>query len=218
MSNFTKSFNFRNGVQVDDDNFVISPTGLVGIGTTQPKKSLDVFGDTRVSGMASLNNVDIVGILTVGNNITIDATTGIISATSFDGSVSGAGGIVAIATDGFIQNVGALTTDAKVGIKTDNPEFSLQVGSNPVSSIGVGITDGDIFVSGLTTTRNLFTSGISTFVGFTTQTSKLFQIWQCLVKFLQLTNSYKFLQILTNSYKQTLSMSSCVYCLKFSMV
>ncbi len=174
MSNFTKSFNFRNGVQVDDDNFVISPTGLVGIGTTQPKKSLDVFGDTRVSGMASLNNVDIVGILTVGNNITIDATTGIISATSFDGSVSGAGGIVAIATDGFIQNVGALTTDAKVGIKTDNPEFSLQVGSNPVSSIGVGITDGDIFVSGLTTTRNLFTSGISTFVGFTTQTSKLF--------------------------------------------
>ena len=72
MSNYTKSFNFRNGVQVDDDNFVISPSGLVGIGTTQPNKSLDVFGDTRVSGMSSFNNVDVVGIITVGSNITIE--------------------------------------------------------------------------------------------------------------------------------------------------
>jgi len=165
MSNYTKSFNFRNGVQVDDDNFVISPSGLVGIGTTQPTKSLDVFGDTRVSGIASLNNVDIVGILTVGNNITIDATTGIISATSFSGSISGAGGVVAIATNGFVQNVGALTTDAKVGIKTDDPEFSLQVGSNPKLGVGIGVTDGDIFISGLTTTKNLFVSGVTTFTG-----------------------------------------------------
>jgi hypothetical protein len=165
MSNYTKSFNFRNGVQVDDDNFIISPSGLVGIGTTQPTKSLDVFGDTRVSGIASLNNVDIVGILTVGNNITIDATTGIISATSFSGSIAGAGGVVAIATNGFVQNVGALTTDAKVGIKTDNPEFDLQVGSNPESGVGIGVTNGDIFVSGLTTTRNLFVSGVTTFKG-----------------------------------------------------
>ena len=33
MANYTKSFNFRNGVQVDDTNFVISPDGLVGIET-----------------------------------------------------------------------------------------------------------------------------------------------------------------------------------------
>tara|TARA_B100001093_G_scaffold276092_1_gene263855 strand:+ start:181 stop:2247 length:2067 start_codon:yes stop_codon:yes gene_type:complete len=165
MSNYTKSFNFRNGVQVDDDNFVISPSGLVGIGTTQPSKSLDVFGDTRVSGMSSFNHVDVVGILTVGSNITIDAATGIISATSFSGNVSGAGGIVAIATEGWVQNVGALTTDAKVGIKTDNPEFDFQVGSNPESGIGIGVTDGDIFISGLTTTRNLFVSGVTTFKG-----------------------------------------------------
>ena len=29
MANIKKSFNFRNGVQVDDDNFVINPNGLV---------------------------------------------------------------------------------------------------------------------------------------------------------------------------------------------
>tara|TARA_B100001093_G_scaffold440225_1_gene440619 strand:+ start:250 stop:2295 length:2046 start_codon:yes stop_codon:yes gene_type:complete len=165
MSNYTKSFNFRNGVQVDDDNFVISPSGLVGIGTTQPSKSLDVFGDTRVSGISSLNHVDVVGVLTVGSNITIDATTGIISATSFSGNISGAGGVVAIATAGWVQNVGALTTDAKVGIKTDDPEFDFQVGSNPKSGVGIGVTNGDIFISGLTTTRNLFVSGVTTFKG-----------------------------------------------------
>ena len=165
MSNYTKSFNFRNGVQVDDDNFVISPSGLVGIGTTQPNKSLDVFGDTRVSGMSSFNNIDVVGIVTVGPNITIDATTGIISATSFQGNLSGAGGIVAIATDGWVQNVGTLTTDAKVGVKTDSPEFDFQVGSNPKSGVGIGVTKGDIFISGLTTTRNLFVSGVTTFKG-----------------------------------------------------
>ncbi len=165
MSNYTKSFNFRNGVQVDDDNFVISPSGLVGIGTTQPSKSLDVFGDTRVSGISSLNHVDVVGVLTVGSNITIDATTGIISATSFSGNISGAGGVVAIATAGWVQNVGALTTDAKVGIKTDDPEFDFQVGSNPKSGVGIGVTNGDIFISGLTTTKNLFVSGVTTFKG-----------------------------------------------------
>ena len=36
MANIKKSFNFRNGVQVDDDNLKVSATGLVGIGTTVP--------------------------------------------------------------------------------------------------------------------------------------------------------------------------------------
>ena len=45
MANYTKSFNFRNGVQVDDSNFIVNPVGLVGIGTTIPEKHLDVRGD-----------------------------------------------------------------------------------------------------------------------------------------------------------------------------
>ena len=33
MANINKSFNFRNGVKVDNDNFVVNANGLVGIGT-----------------------------------------------------------------------------------------------------------------------------------------------------------------------------------------
>ena len=32
MANINKSFNFRNGVQVDEDNFLVNSLGLVGIG------------------------------------------------------------------------------------------------------------------------------------------------------------------------------------------
>ena len=39
MANIKKSFNFRNGVQVDDDNLKVSSTGLVGIGTTVPQEA-----------------------------------------------------------------------------------------------------------------------------------------------------------------------------------
>ena len=53
MANYNKQFNFRNGVQVDDDNLVVSPTGLVGIGTTVPTELLDVRGDAKISGFAT---------------------------------------------------------------------------------------------------------------------------------------------------------------------
>ena len=39
MANIRKSFNFRNGVQVDNDNFVVNANGLVGIGTSIPTES-----------------------------------------------------------------------------------------------------------------------------------------------------------------------------------
>ena len=40
MANIKKNFNFRNGVQVDDDNLLVTATGLVGIGTTIPVEML----------------------------------------------------------------------------------------------------------------------------------------------------------------------------------
>ena len=166
MANYTKSFNFRNGVQVDDTNFVISPDGLVGIGTSQPNKELDVYGDSRVSGIASFNHIGVVGIVTIGTGIKLNASTGIIEATSFTGDLSGAGGIVAIATAGWIQNTVGLTTTGNVGIKTTEfNDFELQVGNNPLNNTGVGIKEGVLTVSGLTTTNDLYVSGVSTFIG-----------------------------------------------------
>ena len=166
MANYTKSFNFRNGVQVDDGNFVISPDGLVGIGTSQPNKELDVYGNSRVSGIASFNHIGVVGIVTIGDNIELDSGTGTITATSFSGNLTGATGIVAIATAGWIQQNVGLTTMGNVGIgTTEFNHYELQVGSDPVNNVGVAITEGVLLVSGLTTTNDFCSSGVSTFFG-----------------------------------------------------
>ena len=61
MANIRKTFNFRNGVQVDDDNLVVNPTGLVGIGTTVPTEALDVRGDVKVVGLVSATTGTITG-------------------------------------------------------------------------------------------------------------------------------------------------------------
>ena len=136
MANYTKSFNFRNGVQVDDSNFIVNSVGLVGIGTTIPEKHLDVrgnakiVGDARITGYTSVTNIEVVGVMTVGAGITLDPGSGIITATKFVGDASGLVNIVAIATDGFIANVGSLTTPAKIGIGNLSPTNQLDVSGN----------------------------------------------------------------------------------------
>ena len=47
MANIKKNFNFRNGVQVDDDNLLVTSTGLVGIGTTIPRLQWKKLSQTR---------------------------------------------------------------------------------------------------------------------------------------------------------------------------
>jgi len=162
MSNYTKSFNFQNGVQVDDDNFVVTQGGLVGIGTSVPSKTLDVRGNADISGILTTSGMNVGAAVSVGANIIIDAASGIITATKFIGSAGNLSGIVAIATDGFVAQAGSLSTTAKVGIKTDNPVFELQVGSDPRTSTGVGITNGNVLISGVTTTANMVVSGLAT--------------------------------------------------------
>ena len=64
MANIKKNFNFRNGVQVDDDNLLVTSTGLVGIGTTVPTESLDVRGNLKYLVMQVQTNATI-GVLTI---------------------------------------------------------------------------------------------------------------------------------------------------------
>ena len=66
MANIKKTFNFRNGVQVDDDNLLVTSTGLVGIGTTVPTEALDVRGNVKIVGDATITNATI-GVLTITN-------------------------------------------------------------------------------------------------------------------------------------------------------
>ncbi len=165
MSNYTKSFNFRNGVQVDDDNFVVNAAGLVGIGTTKPEKLLDVRGNASITGITSLTGSVVTGVITAGN-IKIDALSGVLTATRFVGDASGLTNIVAIATDGWIANTGTLSTTAKVGVGTLSPISQFEV-------LGDSKLVGFTTLSGITTSvgtlfaNQLSVSGVSTFVGLT---------------------------------------------------
>ena len=165
MANYIKSFNFRNGVQVDNGNFMVNEAGRVGIGTTVPDKILDVRGNTKIVGHVTATDASVSGIVTVGS-ITIDGSTGNISATNFTGSAGqnfGDQPVVAIATDGFIAGATGLTTTSSVGIGTTSTAFELQVGGDPTTS-GFGVTNGNVVASG-----NLSISGITT-LGVTTTT------------------------------------------------
>ena len=99
MANIRKTFNFRNGVQVDEDNFIVDSLGKVGIGTTVPNEMIDFRGDAKVvciitSQSLETRNVNLAGVTTfsgtvhVGSAITMYPSAGIISATQVhvDGS------------------------------------------------------------------------------------------------------------------------------------
>ncbi len=165
MANYIKSFNFRNGVQVDNDNFIVNAVGRVGIGTTVPEKLLDVRGNAKVVGHITATDASVSGIVTVGS-ITINGSTGTISASTFSGSAGNFGdqAVVAISTDGLIAGPTGLTTTSNLGIGTDSTAFELQVGGDPTVS-GFGVTSGNVTASG-----NLKVSGIST-LGVTTVTN-----------------------------------------------
>jgi hypothetical protein len=159
MANYNKSFNFRNGVQVDNDNFIVNANGLVGIGTSIPTEFLDVHGTAKVTGLVTARNLTITGVSTfysdvkIGSGITIYASTGIVSATAFYGSAAGLTGIYAIAVDGWYVNTGNLSTTSKVGIGTNLPYYSLQVGRDPLTGNGFSVDEltGNVNTTGILT-------------------------------------------------------------------
>ena len=158
MSNYNKSFNFRNGVQVDEDDLIVRGS-LVGIGTSVPRSALDVVGNVDVSGLVTSRNLFVSGIATftdvrIGTGITIYGNAGIISATFYgDGS-----NLANIPTSQWIDvNPGTGVTSiyaiGNVGIATTSPTNTLQVGGRVENGdSGVGISSaGNIRASGIVT-------------------------------------------------------------------
>ena len=168
MANIRKSFNFRNGVQVDDDNFIVNANGLVGIGTSNPTEFLDVHGTAKVTGLVTATNLTITGVSTfysdvkIGSGIDLYASTGIVSATAFYGDATNMTGVIGVAVDGWIINAGNISTTSKVGIGTTLPYHSLQVGQNPLTGNGFSVDaiTGNVNTTGIITSPSF--SGILT--------------------------------------------------------
>ena len=163
MANYNKSFNFRNGVQVDNDNFIVNANGLVGIGTSIPREFLDVHGTAKVTGLVTARNLAVTGVSTfysdvkVGSAITFNSSTGEVRAGTFYGSAAGLTGIFGVAVDGWYINAGTISTTSNVGVGTTLPYYSLQVGEDPLTGNGLSI-DAD--------TGNVNTTGIITAIRF----------------------------------------------------
>ena len=178
MANYRKSFNLRNGVQVDDNNFIVNANGLVGIGTSIPSEKLDVRGNLSVSGLINSSsirssNLNVIGISTINLlNVGITSiTSGVITSTNpgvntvkyyGDGS-----GLTNIPTSQWVNvNVGlgfsSIYASGTVGIATNAPLYYLQIGQSPDFGNGVGINStGGIKASGIITAGSFDGNGSS---------------------------------------------------------
>lgn len=159
MSNIRKTFNFRDGVQVDDDDLVVRG-GLVGIGSTVPTEKLDVNGNIRAVGLVTSSNLFVTGVSTitelrVGNNISASASSGVITATAFFGNGAT---LSNLPTSQWIDiDVGlgftSIYAAGNVGVGTTDPRSTFQVGANPnTGGQGIGINStGGLRASGVVT-------------------------------------------------------------------
>jgi hypothetical protein len=170
MASYRRSFNFRNGVQVDEDNFIVNSSGLVGIGTSVPTEFLDVRGNAVISGtltvdkLVSSNTQNTngqfdrinVGITSITSGI-IKASTGVITYYGDGGS------LLNLPTSQWVDaDVGlgftSIYAQGNVGIATTDPRFVLQIGgnNNVISFVdGVGFDrKGGVVATGVVTAKS----------------------------------------------------------------
>jgi hypothetical protein len=150
MANIRKSFNFRTGLQVDNDNFVVNANGLVGIGTSIPQNYLlNVHGDTRVTGLTTTGRL-YAGIGTVGVLSATDANiSGVVTVGQLKvGSSEVVDNLIGYARTTFItDNAGVgLHTTSKLGINTT---------TSPGTSDAEFNVHGNANITGVLTATNL---------------------------------------------------------------
>ena len=142
MANIRKSFNLRNGLQVDEDNLLVNSVGNVVLGTTVPEETLDIRGNAQVIGVVTSTDAYISGSFESVGFATI--TTGSIGRFTVTGGIAtSTRGVVTYYGDGArLSNlptsqwqdvdVGlgftSIYNKGFVGISTVDPRFTLQIG------------------------------------------------------------------------------------------
>ena len=190
MANIRKQFNFRNGIQIDDDNLIVSPLGLVGIGTTIPTEILDVRGTAKIVGLATIDQI-YTSSLTAGN-VTIENL--VLGDSIIGGGVSIRSGIITGTNSGVVTYYGdggrllnlptsqwldvdvglgftSIYAQGYVGVGTIDPRFLFQIAGTPDTTL-VGFTSG----VGFSSEGNILATGIVTAYKFSGIGSNLTQL------------------------------------------
>ena len=153
----------------------------VGIGTTNPTSDLTVVGDARVTGILTVGSSSITlngitNIINVGTGVTLNGSTGSISATSIvlgGSTLTGAGVTSITAGSGISVNsaTGNVTITA-TGSGGSSQFVTTAAGIHTLSNVGIGTTNptSALTVKGNTSLETLSVSGVSTFAGITTVT------------------------------------------------
>ena len=190
MANIRKSFNFKTGLQVDNDNFVINSNGLVGIGTSVPQGYLfNVYGDSRVTGLVTTATLH-AGVGTVTTLTSSTSTLGVASVTSLQvGSSPTVTNLIGYAYTAFETDNGGvgLHTVSHIGINTttspsaSDAELSVYGNVNVTGVVTASSFSGDVAATDLTGTidnarlpANISVTGVvtaTTFVGSLTGTA-----------------------------------------------
>lgn len=168
MANYNKSFNFKNGVQVDVDKFIVRGS-LVGIGTSIPGETFDVLGNVRVAGLVTTTNLNVTGIATFNQvrvgSVQLSASSGVVTATAFFGNGAT---LSNLPTSQWVDvDVGlgftSIYAAGNVGVSTVDPRFSLQIGANPLDNLpGVGInSNGSIITTGIISATSFYGAGFA---------------------------------------------------------
>ena len=168
MANYNKSFNFKNGVQVDVDKFIVRGS-LVGIGTSIPGETFDVLGNVRVAGLVTTTNLNVTGVATFNQvrvgSVQLSASSGVVTATAFFGNGAT---LSNLPTSQWVDvDVGlgftSIYAAGNVGVSTIDPRFSLQIGANPLDNLpGVGInSNGNVITTGIISATSFVGAGFA---------------------------------------------------------
>lgn len=178
-SNFKTVVNFRDGIQVDTDD-IVSSNGLVGIGSTLPRDTLDVRGNTIIDGNVTSNTLNITGVSTLTNvelsdvNLSGVATisgvkisSGIVTAESGIVTYYGDGGsLLNLPTSQWVDtDVGlgftSIYASGNVGMGTTDPRATVQIGQNIQASATTGIVSASAFHGALEGTASYATTAVN---------------------------------------------------------